>query len=120
MGQVRRTVHVPLGSDTERALGLPCQPASCQGGPGSVGMLPAAERDMRQPHRGGADGVSSVLGDGRRCPSQPVDYRTWGGACRGRVGGDVNGVQRGCSCYDLLRLSLGCRICVGFAITATT
>ena len=96
MGQVRRTVHVPLGGDTGRALGLPCQPASCQGGPGSVGMLPAAERDMRQPHRGGADGVSSVLGDGRRCPSQPVDYRTWGGACRGRVGGDVNGVQRGC------------------------
>jgi hypothetical protein len=31
MGQVRRTVHVPLG--------LPCQPASCQGDPNSVGML---------------------------------------------------------------------------------
>jgi hypothetical protein len=29
MGQVRRTVHVPTGGDTERALGLPCQPASC-------------------------------------------------------------------------------------------
>ena len=84
MGQVLRTVHVPLGSDTERALGLPCQPASCQGGPGSVELLPAAERDVRQPHRGGADGVSSGLGDGRRCPSQPVDYRTLGG---GRVGG---------------------------------
>jgi hypothetical protein len=23
--------HVPFGGDTERALGLPCQPASCQG-----------------------------------------------------------------------------------------
>ncbi len=30
MGQVQRTVHVPLGGDTERALGLPRQPASCQ------------------------------------------------------------------------------------------
>jgi hypothetical protein len=76
MGRVRRTVHVSLGGDAKRALGLPCQPASCQGVPGSVGMLPAAERDVRLPHRGGADGVSSGLDDGRRCPSQPVDYRT--------------------------------------------
>jgi hypothetical protein len=35
--------HVPFGGDTERALGLP---ASCQGGSGSVELLPAAERDM--------------------------------------------------------------------------
>jgi hypothetical protein len=27
--------------------GLPCQPASCQGGSGSVGLLPAAEREVR-------------------------------------------------------------------------
>jgi hypothetical protein len=51
MGQVQRTVHVPLCSDTKRALGLPCQPASCQGGPCSVELLQAAERDVRQPHR---------------------------------------------------------------------
>ena len=62
MGQVQRTVHVPLGGDTERALGLPCQPASCQGGPGSVGMLPAAERDMRQPHRGNYTVKTYTLG----------------------------------------------------------
>jgi hypothetical protein len=39
MGLVRRTVHVPLDGDTERALDLPRQPASCQGDSGSVGML---------------------------------------------------------------------------------
>jgi len=83
MGQVRRTVHVPLGGDTERALGLPCQPASCQGGPGSVGMLPVAERDMRQPHRGGADGVSSGLGDGRSLGGARLSLWTTGH----RVGG---------------------------------
>jgi hypothetical protein len=33
---------VPLGGDTKKALGLPvpCQPASLQGGPCSVGLLP--------------------------------------------------------------------------------
>jgi hypothetical protein len=70
-----------------------------------VVMLQAAEtrRDVRLPYRGGADGVSSVRGDGRRCLSQPVDYRSWEGggsrwegACKRRVWGDVNGVQRGC------------------------
>jgi hypothetical protein len=38
-------------------------PLACpvsQGGSGSVERLPAAERDVRQPHRGGADGVSSA------------------------------------------------------------
>ena len=65
MGQVQRTVHVPLGSDTERALGLPCQPASCQGGPGSVGLLPAAESDVRQPHRGGPGQEGSGRDDHR-------------------------------------------------------
>jgi hypothetical protein len=79
MGQVLQTVHVPLGGDTKRVLGLPSQQASCQGGPCSVGMLPAAERDVLLPHRGGTDGVSSGLDDGRRCPSQPVDYQTWVG-----------------------------------------
>jgi hypothetical protein len=43
MGQVQRAVHVPLGGDTERALGLPCQPASCQGGFDSVELLSAAD-----------------------------------------------------------------------------
>jgi hypothetical protein len=75
MGRVRQTVHVPLGGDAKRARCLPCQPVSRQGGPGSVVMLPAAERDVLLPHRGGADGVSSVRCDGRRCSSQPVDYR---------------------------------------------
>jgi hypothetical protein len=76
MDRVLRTVHVLLGGGTERALGLPCQPASCQGGSGSVGLLPAAERDVRPPHRGGSDGVSSALDSRLRCPSQLVDYRT--------------------------------------------
>jgi hypothetical protein len=53
--------RVPFGSGTKRAVGLPCQPASCQGGSCSVELLPAAELDVRQPHRGGADGVSSAL-----------------------------------------------------------
>ncbi len=87
MGQVWRTVHVPLCGDTKRALGLPCQPASCQGGPGSVGMLLAAGQDVLLPNPGGADGVSFARADGRRCPSQPADHLTGGGACRGRVGG---------------------------------
>ena len=76
MGQVRRTVHVPLGGDTVRALDPPLQRASCQGGSGSVRLLPAAERDVRLSHRGGSDGVSCVCGNRRRCPSQPVDYRS--------------------------------------------
>jgi hypothetical protein len=80
-----------------------------------VGMLPVAERDMRQPHRGGADGVSSVLGDGRRCPSQPVDYRT---SCRGRVGGDVNGVQR-IYMQELHYKPLPCQACLTFLFCTT-
>ena len=31
------------------------------GSPGSVGLLPVAERDVRLPHRGGSDGVSYAL-----------------------------------------------------------
>ena len=84
MGQVRWTIHFPLGGDTEGALGLPCQPASCQGGPGSVELLPAAERDVRQPHLGGADGYvqsleHSIQGSTKLAPGKcagPTSYGT--------------------------------------------
>jgi hypothetical protein len=62
-----------------------------------VELLPAAERDVRQPHCGGADGVSSARDSRRRCPSQPVDYWTWGGG-----GG---GMCRGSTCVEGMRRS---------------
>jgi hypothetical protein len=50
MGQVQRAVDFPLGGDTERALDLPCQPASCQGGPLKE-LLLAAVRDVQLPEK---------------------------------------------------------------------
>ena len=79
MGYVRHVVHVPLGSDAEGALCQACLPAGSQGGSSGVAMLLVAERDVRPPHRCGSDGVSFVRENRRRCPSQPVDYRSWGG-----------------------------------------
>jgi hypothetical protein len=57
----------PSGSD-QADYAHACQPASCQG-PGSVRLLPAAERDVRLPHRDGSDGVSSARDSKRRCPT---------------------------------------------------
>jgi hypothetical protein len=77
-----------------------------------VAMLPAAERDVRPPHRGGSDGVSHVRDNRRGCPSQPVDCRHQrptpsgcggGGNQRPTAGGSGGGYKqqthnRSCSC----------------------
>jgi hypothetical protein len=53
-----------LSAATPRGL-LACPVSQrAQGGPGSVELLSVAERDMRLPHRGGAEGVSSAIDRG--------------------------------------------------------
>jgi hypothetical protein len=114
---IRRQQHhhdrcVPLGCDAKRAHCLPCQPASSQGGPSSVVMLPAAEtrRDVQLPHRWcflRPWRWTEVLVQTCGLPVMRRAGSRWEGACRRRVWEDVNGVQRGfCCSHFLLRRAI--------------